>query len=83
MIRFWHEAEVSRTSRKTEKADVHVAAPKLLVYIPTDDILRFSFRLEGRGAQTCRNWDADGVFDFSGGPEDPAGLITNLAQTIG
>jgi hypothetical protein len=39
--------------------------------------------LEGRGAQTCRDWAADGVFDFSGGPEDSAGLITNLAQAIG
>jgi cystathionine gamma-synthase/methionine-gamma-lyase len=55
----------------------------LLVYIPTDDILRSSFRLEGKEAQTYRDCAADGVFRFSVGLEDPDDIIADLAQAMG
>jgi cystathionine gamma-synthase/methionine-gamma-lyase len=55
----------------------------LLVYIPTEDILRSSFRLEGKEAQTYRDWAADGVFRFSVGLEDPDDIIADLAQAMG
>jgi cystathionine gamma-synthase len=55
----------------------------LLFYIPTDDILRSSFRLEGKEAQTYRDWAADGVFRFSVGLEDPEDIIADLAQAMG
>src|SRR5215217_7746752 len=41
----------------------------LLFYIPTEDILRSSFHLEGQEAQTYRDWAVDGVFRFSVGLE--------------
>jgi cystathionine gamma-synthase len=55
----------------------------LLFYIPTDDILRSSFRLEGKEAQNYRDWAADGVFRFSVGLEDPEDIIADLAQAMG
>ncbi|HZA92484.1 MAG TPA: PLP-dependent transferase [Gemmatimonadales bacterium] len=55
----------------------------LLFYIPTDDILRSSFRMEGRESQTYRDWAADGVFRFSVGLEDPEDIMADLAQAMG
>ena len=55
----------------------------LLFYIPTEDILRSSFHLEGLEAQTYRDWAADGVFRFSVGLEDPEDIIADLAQVMG
>jgi cystathionine gamma-synthase/methionine-gamma-lyase len=55
----------------------------LLFYIPTDDILRSSFHLEGKDVQTYRDWAGDGVFRFSVGLEDPEDIIADLAQAMG
>jgi cystathionine gamma-synthase len=54
----------------------------LLVYIPTDDILRSSFRLEGEEARSYSDWAADGVFRFSVGLEEADDIIADLAQAM-
>ena len=54
----------------------------LLFYIPTEDILRSSFHLEGEGARSYRDWAADGVFRFSVGLEDPQDIIADLEQAL-
>jgi cystathionine gamma-synthase len=55
----------------------------LLFYIPTEDILRSSFHLEGEEARSYRDWAADGVFRFSIGLEDPEDIIADLVQALG
>ncbi len=55
----------------------------LIYYIPTDDILRSSFRLEGADAQAYRDWAGEGVFRVSVGLEDAGDLIEDLAQALG
>jgi cystathionine gamma-synthase/methionine-gamma-lyase len=55
----------------------------LLFYIPTDDILRSSFHLEGAAAATYRDWAGDGVFRLSVGIEGADDLIADLAQGLG
>jgi cystathionine gamma-synthase len=55
----------------------------LLFYIPTDDILRASFHLEGEEARSYRDWASDGVFRFSVGLEDPGDIIADLEQALG
>ena len=55
----------------------------LLFYIPTEDILRSSFHLEGEGARSYREWAVDGVFRFSVGLEDPDDIIADLEQALG
>ena len=54
----------------------------LLFYIPTEDILRSSFHLEGEEARSYRNWAADGVFRLSVGLEDPNDIIADLEQAL-
>jgi cystathionine gamma-synthase/methionine-gamma-lyase len=55
----------------------------LLFYIPTEDILRSSFHLEGEEARSYRGWVGDGVFRFSVGLEDPDDIIADLEQALG
>lgn len=55
----------------------------LLFYIPTDDLLRASFRLRGAQEAAYRDWAGDGVFRFSVGLEDAEDLIADLAQALG
>ncbi|RYE73568.1 MAG: aminotransferase class V-fold PLP-dependent enzyme, partial [Hyphomicrobiales bacterium] len=55
----------------------------LLFYIPTDDILRASFRLEGVAADAYRDWAGEGVFRVSVGLEEPDDLIGDLAMALG
>jgi cystathionine gamma-synthase len=55
----------------------------LLFFIPTDDILRSSFHLDGTEACSYRDWAADGVFRFSVGLEDPDDIIADLEQALG
>jgi cystathionine gamma-synthase len=54
----------------------------LLFYIPTEDILRSSFHLEGEEARSYRDWAGDGVFRFSVGLEDPDDIIADLEQAL-
>jgi cystathionine gamma-synthase/methionine-gamma-lyase len=55
----------------------------LLFYIPTEDILRSSFHLEGEEARSYRDWAGNGVFRFSIGLEDPNDIIADLEQALG
>jgi cystathionine gamma-synthase/methionine-gamma-lyase len=55
----------------------------LLFYIPTEDILRSSFHLEGEEARSYGDWAGDGVFRFSVGLEDPDDIIADLEQAFG
>ncbi|CAH2598747.1 Cystathionine gamma-synthase [Rhodovastum atsumiense] len=55
----------------------------LLVYIPTEDILRSSFRLTGAAAQSYRDWTGEGTFRFSVGLEDAADIIADLEEALG
>jgi cystathionine beta-lyase/cystathionine gamma-synthase len=54
----------------------------LLFYIPTEDILRSSFHLEGEGARSYQGWAADGVFRVSVGLEDSDDIIADLEQAL-
>jgi cystathionine gamma-synthase len=55
----------------------------LLFHIPTDDILRSSFGLEGARRDAYRDWTGDGTFRVSVGLEDAADLIADLEQALG
>lgn len=55
----------------------------LIFHIPTDDILRSSFHLEGRDAERYREWGGEGVFRVSVGLEDADDLIADLEQALG
>lgn len=54
----------------------------LLFYIPTDDILQSSFKLEGEAAALYRDWAGEGVFRVSVGLEDADDLIADLQQAL-
>jgi cystathionine gamma-synthase/methionine-gamma-lyase len=54
----------------------------LLFYIPADDIIRSSFRLDAAAARTYKKWTGDGTFRFSVGLEAPADIIRDLAQVL-
>jgi cystathionine beta-lyase/cystathionine gamma-synthase len=55
----------------------------LLFHIPTEDILRSSFGLQGAAAQAYRDWTGEGTFRVSVGLEDAADLIADLEQALG
>lgn len=55
----------------------------LLFYIPTEDILRSSFGLEGRSAEAYRDWTGDGTFRVSVGLEDAEDIVRDLEQALG
>lgn len=54
----------------------------LLFYIPTDDILHSSFKLEGEAAALYREWAGEGVFRVSVGLEDADDLIADLQRAL-
>lgn len=54
----------------------------LLFYIPTDDLLRSSFRLQGEAAAAYREVAGEGVFRVSVGLEDAEDLIEDLARCL-
>ncbi|PWR22061.1 trans-sulfuration enzyme family protein [Zavarzinia compransoris] len=54
----------------------------LIFYIPTEDILRSSFRLAGRAADNYRAAAGDGVFRLSVGLEGAADLIADLDRVL-
>lgn len=55
----------------------------LLFYIPTDDILRSSFHLEGEREADFRDWAGEAVFRVSVGLEEPGDLIGDLEMALG
>ncbi len=54
----------------------------LLYYIPTDDLLRTSFKLDRESAEAYRASAGEGVFRVSVGLEEPSDLLTDLAQVL-
>ncbi|PPQ37291.1 trans-sulfuration enzyme family protein [Rhodoblastus acidophilus] len=54
----------------------------LIFHIPTADLLRSSFHLEGRDAESYRDWAGDGVFRLSVGIEDADDIIADLEQAL-
>lgn len=54
----------------------------LIFYIPTEDLLRTSFHLEGRDAEAYRAWTGEGTFRLSVGLEDADELIADLDQAL-
>ena len=54
----------------------------LLFHIPTEDILRTSFHLEGEAAQAYREVTGTGTFRVSVGLEDVADIIADLEQAL-
>ena len=54
----------------------------LCFFIPTDDILRSSFHLDGAAEAAYREWAGDGVFRLSVGLEDANDLIADLEQAL-
>jgi cystathionine gamma-synthase/methionine-gamma-lyase len=55
----------------------------LLFYIPTDDILRSSFRLGPEAARRYRDWAGEGVFRLSVGIEGVQDIIADLDRALG
>ena len=54
----------------------------LLYYLPTDDLLRTSFPLEGDKAARFRAIAGEGLFRLSVGLERPAEIIADLEQAL-
>ncbi|MDP1731805.1 MAG: aminotransferase class I/II-fold pyridoxal phosphate-dependent enzyme [Devosia sp.] len=54
----------------------------LCFFIPTDDILKSSFRLDGTAEAKYREWAGDGVFRLSAGLEDAEDLLADLEQAL-
>jgi len=54
----------------------------LLCYVPTEDIIRSSFHLDGDDADRYRAWTGDGTFRLSVGLEDPTDIIADLEQAL-
>lgn len=54
----------------------------LLFYIPSEDIIRSSFCLEGADARTYRDTAGEGIFRFSVGLEDPDDIIADLERAL-
>jgi methionine-gamma-lyase len=54
----------------------------LVFYLPTDDMLRTSFRLTPAQEQSYRAFAGDGIFRLSVGLEDPADLCADLEYAL-
>lgn len=54
----------------------------LIYWIPTSDIMRSSFRLEGNALARYREFAGDGVFRFSVGIEDAKDICADLDQVL-
>lgn len=54
----------------------------LIYYLPTDEMLTTSFRLEGAQRESYRAFSGEGIFRLSVGIEDPADLIEDLERVL-
>lgn len=54
----------------------------LVFYLPTDDLLRSSFTLEGAARESYRAFAGDGIFRVSIGLEDPDDLCRDLDRVL-
>lgn len=55
----------------------------LIYWLPTDELMATSYRLEGAQLTSYRSYAGNGVFRFSVGLEDPEDLIEDLAAVLG
>lgn len=55
----------------------------LVFWMPSDDMIGTSFRLEGAQADSYRAFAGDGIFRLSVGLEDPEDLIADLDAALG
>lgn len=88
MMTFTVEDGPAVAKRMVEKLEVvHYAVSlghhrSLVYWIPTTDIMRSSFRLEGDALKRYRDFAGDGVFRFSVGIEDAADICADLDQVL-
>jgi cystathionine gamma-synthase len=88
MIAFTAEGGVDLARRFAERLRVISYAvslgktKSLLFYIPTEDLLRTSFRMSDEDAAHYREWAGEGVFRLSVGLEDADDLIEDLRQVL-
>lgn len=79
-------AEVARRLARNLKLVAYAVSlgktRSLIFHIPTADLLRSSFQLEGRDAENYRAWAGDGVFRLSVGIEDVSDIIADLEQAL-
>lgn len=54
----------------------------LVIYLPTADLMRTSFKLDPEQEAAYRAYAGDGLFRLSVGLEDPADLIADLEQAL-
>ena len=54
----------------------------LIFWMPTDDLMKTSFRLEGRQLESYRDYAGDGIFRLSVGLEDAEDLISDLDRVL-
>ncbi len=54
----------------------------LIFWMPTDDLMKTSFRLEGRQLESYRAFAGDGIFRLSVGLEDAEDLISDLDRVL-
>jgi len=54
----------------------------LIIYLPTEDLLRSSFKLTPEQEASYRAYAGEGIFRLSVGLEDPADLIADLEQAL-
>lgn len=79
------EAAAARLAEKLKVIAYAVSLGKtksLIFYIPTEDILRSSFHLEGKAAEDYRAVAGEGVFRFSVGIESADDLIADLDAAL-
>jgi methionine-gamma-lyase len=55
----------------------------LIFWLPTDNLMESSFRLEGPGLESYREFAGAGIFRLSIGLEDSDDLIADLARVLG
>lgn len=54
----------------------------LIYWMPTDDLMASTYRLEGEARQAYRQYAGDGVFRVSVGLEEPEDIIADLASVL-
>ncbi len=55
----------------------------LIYWLPTDELMATSYRLDGDQLASYRSYAGDGIFRFSVGLEDPEDLMEDLATVLG
>ena len=55
----------------------------LIYWLPTDELMATSYRLDGDQLASYRSYAGDGIFRFSVGLEDPEDLMADLAPVLG